>query len=71
MFSSRMTFFTIRSWSSVSKITKFELDRQMFSFSPQNAGADRMERAEHDPFDGLVGQKGFDARLPFLWRLYW
>jgi len=35
----------------------------VLSLSSENAGADRVEGAEHDAFDGLVGQQGLDPRL--------
>src|SRR5688572_28621851 len=38
----------------------------MFCLSSQDTRADRMKRAEHNAFNGLVRQKGFDARFHLL-----
>ena len=45
------------------KNNEIRTDRQMFRLSPQNSRADRVEGTKHDPFNGLIGQKGFDAGL--------
>ena len=48
------------------KNDKIRPNGQIFRFTAQDARADRVEGAEHDPFRGLIGQQTFDALCHFF-----
>jgi hypothetical protein len=44
---------------------KVGFDRQIVRLAPQDACANRVKRAEHDPLRGLIGEQALDALLHF------